>query len=78
MNILEDIKKNKLFWLASILGLTGAVLNAYHYTVGFVFWMISNPLLMYQAWREKSFNMALMFLVYLALAVVGLYQWSGY
>jgi len=66
-----------LFWIATIFGLVGTALNAYHYVEGFLFWMISNPLLMYQAWRERSFNMALMFLVYLALAVVGLYQWSG-
>lgn len=76
MNLLEDIRKNKLFWLASILGLAGTVLNAYQYTMGFVFWMISNPILMYQAWTEKSFNMALMFLVYFGLAVLGLIKWS--
>ena len=77
-NFLEDIMRNKLFWLASILGLAGTVLNAYQYAVGFVFWMVSNPLLMYQAWREQSFNMVMMFSLYLAFSVIGLLRWSGY
>lgn len=74
----EDTKENPMFWLASICGLIGTILNAYQHVEGFLFWMISNPILMYQAWRERSFNMALMFLVYLALSVLGLVQWSGY
>lgn len=74
--VLDDLQRNKLFWLASILGLLGTVLNAYQSVYGFLFWMVSNPILMYQAWSKRSFNMAFMFSLYLAFAVVGFIQWS--
>lgn len=78
MNILLDIKENKLFWAASILGLAGTILNAYQSVYGFLFWMISNPILMYQAYTKGSWNIGFMFLLYFGLAVVGFIQWSGW
>ncbi|WP_286476520.1 nicotinamide mononucleotide transporter [Methanobacterium sp. CWC-01] len=77
MNILQDIQQNKLFWLASLLGLLGTILNAYQSVYGFMFWMISNPILMYQAYTKGSWNIGIMFFLYFGLAVMGFIQWSG-
>lgn len=66
-----------LFWLATGLGLLGTVLNSLQRIEGFLLWMISNPLLCYQAYRTGSLNMALMFLIYFSLSIVGVLCWSG-
>jgi nicotinamide riboside transporter PnuC len=67
-----------VFWIATLLGLLGTILNSLQRIEGFLLWMISNPLLCWQAYRTGSLNMALMFLIYFSLSVVGLIAWSGY
>ena len=66
-----------LFWFATGLGLLGTILNSLQHIEGFLLWMVSNPLLCWQAYRSGSLNMALMFLVYFSLSIVGVLSWSG-
>jgi len=78
MNITNKGDVPVLFWIATLLGLLGTILNSLQRIEGFLLWMISNPLLCWQAYRTGSLNMALMFLIYFSLSVVGLIAWSGY
>ncbi|HNS25746.1 MAG TPA: nicotinamide mononucleotide transporter [Methanobacteriaceae archaeon] len=67
-----------LFWVATALGLLGTILNSLQRIEGFLLWMVSNPLLCWQSYRTGNVNMALMFLVYFSLSIVGVFTWSGY
>lgn len=64
-----------LFWFASFCGILGALLNAMQLREGFLLWLVSNPLLFYQAVSDRSWNIALIFMVYFSITCYGLISW---
>lgn len=67
--------KKPLFWFASIFGILGAILNALQFWQGFLFWCVSNPILFYQAYKDRTYNVAMIFLVYFLITIIGLINW---
>lgn len=63
-------------WAATILALTGNILNCKQIKWCFVLWMVTNA--MWFAWDIyiHLYNRAIMDAVQFALAVWGLYEWS--
>lgn len=65
-----------IFWLGSILGLIGTLLNARHNKKAFIVWMVSNTILIYQNITLGAWNQVFMLGTYLALAVYGWVFWN--
>jgi nicotinamide riboside transporter PnuC len=69
------IKPEYLFWIATLTGITGAILNSLQYREGFILWLISNPLLAYQAYQSREWNLVAIFIMYLLITLFGLMNW---
>jgi len=73
-----------LGWIAVILGLTGAILNARKNVYGFHIWILSNAVMIYiyvmesigLPFTEGKWYGAILFAMYLVLSVYGIIQWS--
>lgn len=59
------------FWVASILSLIGAYLVGEHNKIGFILWIISNPILAFAAYTTNSSYGIFMFLAFWVFAVRG-------
>lgn len=55
----------------------GTVLNTWKQQECFIFWVVSNSIMVYQSYSTESWNMVLVFIVYVGLAVYGLYHWNN-
>ena len=65
-------------WAASTLGVTGALLVAFQKPVaGFAVWISSNVLWIIWAMGQRDVPTGTMFVVYLAITVLGLLRWHG-
>jgi len=73
-----------LGWLAVVLGLTGAILNARKVIYGFHIWIISNAVMIYiyviesvgLPLTEGKWYGAILFFMYLLLSIYGIKQWG--
>ena len=65
-------------WIASALGLAGAILNAEGNIKGFYFWLISNPIIIIQSIIAGSitYSIAFLFTCYTILAIRGMMKWK--
>ena len=61
---------------ASVLSITGAVLNALHFKSGFVVWLGANALWIAFGVRTRRWWLAATFAVYLVTCVLGLCVWE--
>lgn len=62
-------------WFGSFMALIGTLLNTWKQQECFIFWLVSNSIMVFQSYSTESWNMVLLFMVYLGLAVYGLYHW---
>jgi hypothetical protein len=60
-----------LFWFASVSSLIGAYFVGEHNRIGFLFWIYSNPILLYSAYTTSSYYNVVMFAVFWILALRG-------
>jgi len=72
-----------LGWIAVVLGLTGAILNARKNIYGFYIWIVSNALMIFiyvsesvgVPFTEGKWYGALLFAMYFLLSIYGIIQW---
>lgn len=69
---------NRAELLATVLGISGAVLNAFQMKIGFAVWIISNIMWIYFAvgGKAKYWGMALTFTIYTITSIIGLLLWE--
>lgn len=60
-----------LFWFASFSSLIGAYFVGEHERKGFLFWMYSNPILLYSAYTTGSYYNVVMFAIFWIFAIRG-------
>ncbi len=65
-----------LEWVATGLGILGAILNASKRIEGFYIWIIANILWIYIGIITKLYGMAFLFFVYLLIAIYGIITWK--
>lgn len=65
-----------LGWIAAILGLLGAFLNAKQLKIGFIVWIICNIIQIFLAYQSKQFYNILLFLAYTGMCIWGYFHWS--
>ena len=63
-------------WVATILAITGALLNAFLMKQGFYLWLVSNTLFAIFAYRNKHWGLFLVFCTYLIITVIGIIYWK--
>ena len=63
-------------WLITILSLIGVVLNIYKRQECFIIWSVTNLAWMIYDWNKGLKEQAVLFGVYLILALWGLYTWQ--
>ena len=63
-------------WSATALAIVGAVFNAFAMKQGFYLWLVSNSTFMVFSMKNKHYGMALMFLTYLVITVIGILYWK--
>lgn len=63
-------------WIASILSIAGAILNARKMKIGFVIWIISNLIWAGLSIVKKDYAQTLVWLVYTVISIYGLCKWS--
>lgn len=68
---------NKLEIIAMILSLVGNVFIIYKSKIGFAIWVIANTLWVIFALnrKDKHYWMALLFILYIILAIIGWFRW---
>jgi len=62
-------------WIAMGLSLIGCVFINYQNIIGFYFWVVSNLLWILNAKRTKQHAQLIMFIVFLATSLQGIYLW---
>ena len=60
-----------LWWTASFLTVIGAYYVGEHKKKGFVFWIISNPLIILQTYLTGSWNLVFLYTILMIFAVRG-------
>lgn len=65
-----------MYWLVTILSITGVILNIYKNKWCFVIWSITNFSWMIIDFYKGIYAQAFLFLVYFLLAIYGLIKWS--
>ncbi len=65
-----------MFWILTIISITGVILNIYKNRWGFVFWMISNALLAVIDFKKGIPEQAVLFIVYFCTALWGWVYWT--
>ena len=63
--------------IATVLSIIGAILVAVRQRVGFLLWIVANFLWIGFALRHGHFPMAILFAVYLVIAVIGWFYKKG-
>lgn len=65
-----------LIWACTVIALIGTVLNAKRKRSGFLFWIISNGAFSIWNYKIEQNAQALLFFVYLILAIYGYFNWG--
>jgi len=65
-----------LEWIATGLGILGAIINATKRIEGFYIWIIANTLWIYIGFKTKLYGMAILFFVYLLIVIYGIITWK--
>ena len=65
-----------MFWILTIISITGVVLNIYKNRWGFFFWMISNALWAIVDFQKGIPEQSVLFVVYFFTALWGWLWWS--
>jgi len=60
-----------LFWFATFLTIIGAWLVGEHRKEGFLFWMVSNPLIILQTYLTGSWNLVVLYIILMGFALRG-------
>ena len=68
-------QKKILEWAATLLSIIGALLNAFLLKQGFYIWVVSNSIWIYIGIKNKMYGMALTFLVFLIISIMGIIYW---
>lgn len=63
-------------WIATGIGIIGAILNASKSIKGFYLWLISNSIFIYISILNKLYGMATLFLVYFLISLYGIIKWK--
>lgn len=63
-------------YIFSALGLIGTILNTDKNKWGFVFWLFSNAYMCVTSWNANLYAQAVLFFIYILLAVKGLCTWN--
>ncbi len=71
----KSLRHHLLEWGATILSLTGAVLNARFFIEGFWFWSVANIFWMIFAMKYKHYGLFVQNLVFLFINILGIYTW---
>lgn len=67
------MKREKLIeWIATFIAITGALLNAFLLKQGFYLWIVSNSLWIFLGFKRKMYGLALTFLVFLIISIIGI------
>ena len=69
------LDKKKLEWIATLLSVTGAVLNAFLIKEGFYIWGVANFIWISVGLKHKMYGMALTFSVFLIINIIGIIYW---
>lgn len=64
-----------LEWIATGLGILGAIINARKKIQGFYIWVIANLFWIYIGIKIKLYGLALLFFVYLLIVIYGIITW---
>jgi nicotinamide riboside transporter PnuC len=65
-----------LSWIATILSLTGIILNAYLIIWCWGIWMASNVLWVIWSIRKKEWSQTVLWVVFFVTNIYGWYQWN--
>ncbi len=65
-----------VFYIASLIGLVGAILNVLYYKLGFVFFAINNVSVIVQAIYAQQYNLLITHIPFLITSIMGYYLWS--
>lgn len=69
------INKKVTEWTATILSITGAILNAFLIKEGFYIWGLANFIWIIFGLKNKHYGMALTFAVFLIINIIGIIYW---
>lgn len=64
-----------LMWIVTIASLVGVVLNIKKKRLCFIVWLCTNSLWCIYDFYIKSYAQSLLFLIYVGLAIYGIYEW---
>jgi nicotinamide riboside transporter PnuC len=66
---------NNLMWIVTVSSLVGIILNILKKKVCFVIWLITNTLWCIYDLYIANYPQAILFLIYIFLAIWGIYKW---
>lgn len=62
-------------WIATVLSIFGAILNAFLIREGFYVWGIANIIWIFVGLKNKMYGITLTFTVFLIINIIGLIYW---
>lgn len=62
-------------WIATLLSIEGAILNAFLIKGGFYIWGVANIIWIFVGFKNKMYGMVLTFSVFLIINIIGLVYW---
>jgi nicotinamide riboside transporter PnuC len=65
-----------LFYIGTFMAILGTFLNAYKHKNGFILWVVSNSILLYQSYCLSAYNLVILYLIYIIISIIGYYHWS--
>jgi nicotinamide riboside transporter PnuC len=66
-----------LMWIVTIFAIIGTILNIKKKPICFVIWLCTNTLWCVYDFSIKSYAQSALFLVYVVLAIWGIYEWRN-
>ncbi len=72
----KNLRDHLIEWAATLLSITGAILNVFKYIEGFYIWTVASLLWIAFAWKHKHYGLLILSVVYLVIDVLGIITWA--
>ena len=72
----KNLRDHLIEWAATLLSITGAILNVFKYIEGFYIWTVASLFWIAFAWKHKHYGLLILSVVYLIIDILGIITWA--
>jgi len=74
---MNNEKLMKISWVASILSITGIILNAYMVIWCWPVWILANTFWIYWSWKKREIAQVILWIAFEFANIYGWYMWAS-